>query len=54
MVTSMVAYFVVWMAVGLYVGRLGLRQRQLQWALDELQDRMRHEANPERSSSKAA
>jgi CcmD family protein len=54
METSMMAYFVVWMAVVIYVGRLGVRQRRLQQAMDELQDRVQHRADHARTTSKAA
>ena len=54
METFMTAYLAVWLAVVLYVGRLGVRQRLLQQSLDALQERMQHEADNSESPSKAA
>lgn len=52
--TFMTASLAVWLAVVLYVGRLGLRQRRLQLALDSLQDRLQHEASVAEPPAKAA
>jgi CcmD family protein len=54
METFMMAYLAVWLAVVLYVGRLGVRQRHLQQTLDALQERMQHEADNSESPAKAA
>ena len=54
METFMTAYLAVWLAVVLYVGRLGVRQRHLQQSLDALQERMQHEADNSESPAKAA
>jgi CcmD family protein len=47
METFMTAYLAVWLAVVLYVGRLGMMQRRLQQKLDALQERMQQEASCE-------
>ena len=52
--TFMTAYLAVWLAVVLYVARLGVRQCQLQRALDELQERIRDEENNQESPAQAA
>lgn len=52
--TFMTAYLAVWLAVVLYVGRMGLRQRLLQQKLNGLEQRMRQEAGDREPTSKAA
>jgi CcmD family protein len=52
--TFMAAYLAVWLAVVLYVGRMGLRQNRLQRSLDALQDRMRHQAEQREPPAKSA
>ena len=54
METFMTAYLAVGLLVVAYVGWLGLRQRRLHQALDELQERMQQEANGSESSATAA
>jgi len=41
--TFMAAYLAVWLAVVLYVGRMGVRQQNLQRTLDSLQERLPHD-----------
>lgn len=36
-----IAYFHVWMFVVLYVARLGVRQRRLEQAVEDLEERLR-------------
>lgn len=52
--TFMAAYLAVWLAVVLYVGRMGVRQRCLQQTLDALQERMQHEADKREPPAKSA
>jgi CcmD family protein len=52
--TFMTAYLAVWLAVVIYVGRLGVRQRRLQQTLDALQQRMQHEADKCEPPAKSA
>jgi CcmD family protein len=52
--TFMTAYLAVWLAVVLYVGRLGVRQRGLQQTLDALQERMRRDADHYEPPAKSA
>jgi hypothetical protein len=54
METFMTAYLAVGLAVVLYVGRLGVRQRLLQQTLDALQERMPQEASGCEPPTKAA
>lgn len=54
MATFMAAYLAVWLAVVLFVGRLGVRQRRLQQALDTLQERLPDESNQTEPPAKAA
>jgi len=54
METFMTAYLVVWFAVVLYVGRIGLRQRRLQQTLDALEIRTQQLADDCKSPGKAA
>jgi hypothetical protein len=54
METFMVAYLAVGLAVVLYVGQLGVRQRLLQQRLDALQERMQQEASDCEPPAKAA
>ncbi len=42
--TFMAAYLAVWLAVVLYVGRMGMRQRLLLRTLDALEDRIPNDA----------
>lgn len=52
--TFTVAYLAVWLAVVLYVGRLGARQRQLTQDLRSLQGRLDASAQQEKPTPKAA
>lgn len=52
--TFMTAYMAVWLAVVLFIGRLGVRQRRLQRALDKLQEQLPDESNKTQSPAKAA
>ncbi len=52
--TFMTAYLVVWLAVVLFVGRLGVRQHRLQRALDALRQQMQHESSHSEPPAKAA
>ena len=44
METFVTAYLALWLAVVLYVGRLGLRQRRLQQMVDALQEHLQRDA----------
>ena len=52
--TFMTAYLAVWLAVVLYVARMGVRQYQLQRTLDELHERIRNQENSQEPPAKAA
>ena len=52
--TFMTAYLAVWLAVVIYVGRMGVRQRGLQRTLEGLQDRMQREADKRQPPAKSA
>ena len=52
--TFMTAYLAVWLAVVLYVARMGVRQCQLQRTLDELHERIRNQENSQEPPAKAA
>jgi CcmD family protein len=52
--TFMTAYLAVWLAVVLYVARLGVRQCQLRRTLDELQERIQSRDAGQDSPAKAA
>jgi hypothetical protein len=54
METFMTACLAVWLAVALYAGRLGLRQRLLQQTLDSLQERMQQQTSGCEPPAKAA
>jgi len=54
METFMAAYSAVWLGVVLYLGRMGVRQQQLQRSLDRLQEQMQDRANGSEPPAKAA
>ena len=54
MYTFIVAYSIVWLAVALYVARLGIRQRQLTQRAAALQWRLEQADKLAESSSKTA
>ena len=54
METFVTAYLVVGLAVVLYVGRMGVRQRRLQQTLDVLQERMQQADEAGQPPAKAA
>lgn len=54
MQTFITAYLVIWLAMLLYVARIGVRQRRLQQTLDALQRRLNQHAEENTSHSKAA
>ena len=54
MTTFVTAYLAVWLAVMMYVVRLGARQRRLEESLQALEARFGGADNREQPSSKAA
>ena len=54
METFMTAYVAVWLAVMLYVARMGMRQRRLQQTLDALQAQIEQDIDSGEPSPKAA
>lgn len=54
MTTAMAAYFTAWMTVVLYLGWLGARQRRLQSAIDDLENRIARNGGVARPTSRAA
>ncbi len=54
METFMTAYVAVWLAVMLYVARMGIRQRRLQQTLDDLQAQIEQDVDSGEPPAKAA
>jgi len=54
MQTFIAAYLAIWLAMLIYVARIGVRQRQLQRTLDALQKRLDENAKEQAPYSKAA
>jgi CcmD family protein len=54
MTTFVTAYLAVWLAVGLFVVRLGVRQRRLEESLRALEARFARSGDREEPTSKAA
>ena len=52
--TFMAAYLAVWIAVVVYVGRMGVRQHRLQQSLEALQERANHELEKRQTRAKSA
>jgi CcmD family protein len=47
-------YLIVWLAITLYVARLGVHQAALQQGLDRLQQQVDREQLPDKSAARAA
>ena len=54
METFFVSYGILWLAVILYVGRMGIRQRRLEHTIDELIAKQAHPGASVSSRTKAA